>query len=611
MEAIRRSPFSAEQQPGNLHHTSIPILPSTSNSLQPPDRMDITPSSTSMGPPSSSPAAERIANGNSQGETESAPGNTNGGPAPSGAAAAVQQPKMVQTAFIHKLYSMLEDQSIAHLISWTPSNDSFIVSPCNEFARVLSSYFKHTNISSFVRQLNMYGFHKVSDVFQNGSTDQPLWEFKHGNGSFRRGDLVSLREIKRRASRQTLIHRDSFSSQRPNAPSAASSQPVEPMTDSVEARLSALETSLWETHSRLSRSEESNVFLTQRYSVLTEGLMRCHQWSSELTTHLLTMVPDPDNPIHKDANHLNREISRQMEVLRSLEGSPEPYVGRQHYFSGLNDNAGSISPRQSGADDTRRSSLANIGRPNAFRTPYAPHLAISPRRAYGSIGGSSSNYSPSSARAPPPPPPQHQPSMQHPMVSVTSPPTNLPRRHTSADIRLSQSWQGGTQGNHPHPPPNHSPYASGANSTNWPSSPNRLPVGLSGGPPGSGPGGPGGDQDLRNALAQYDLPRASARASDREISRHASPPPPHQVDPHDSRALGHSLGVGAGGVESGWQLPGAKYPFRGFEQSGSNTRRSSMASNVHSLLNPADTAEREDEEGPLGGAEERKRKRIV
>lgn len=34
-----------------------------------------------------------------------------------------------------------------------------------------------------------------------------------------------------------------------------------------------------------------------------------------------------------------------------------------------------------------------------------------------------------------------------------------------------------------------------------------------------------------------------------------------------------------------------------------------MASNVHSLLNPAETAER-DEEGDLGG-DERKRKRLI
>jgi hypothetical protein len=75
------------------------------------------------------------------------------------AAAATQQPKLVQTAFIHKLYkydgprffptsigryadsrpcSMLEDPSIQHLISWSGSNESFVVSPSNEFSKVLA-----------------------------------------------------------------------------------------------------------------------------------------------------------------------------------------------------------------------------------------------------------------------------------------------------------------------------------------------------------------------------------------------------------------------------------------------------------------------------------------
>lgn len=118
-------------------------------------------------------------------------------------------PKVSQAAFIHKLYSMLEDSSIEHLISWSASNDSFIVSPGEEFSKVLRQYFKHTNVSSFVRQLNMYGFHKVNDTFTFHTGDSSQWEFKHGGGSFKRGDVESLRGIKRRASRQSASQRDS------------------------------------------------------------------------------------------------------------------------------------------------------------------------------------------------------------------------------------------------------------------------------------------------------------------------------------------------------------------------------------------------------------------
>jgi hypothetical protein len=86
--------------------------------------MDITPSSTSsMGPPSlTAPSADRqhltpthqtqaqsqLANGDSDSNTA----NGNGSSAPAvGAAAAAQQPKVVQTAFIHKLYKWVYPRS--------------------------------------------------------------------------------------------------------------------------------------------------------------------------------------------------------------------------------------------------------------------------------------------------------------------------------------------------------------------------------------------------------------------------------------------------------------------------------------------------------------------
>ncbi|KAF2834909.1 hypothetical protein M501DRAFT_943021 [Patellaria atrata CBS 101060] len=595
-ESIRPNPFTADPHNMGLAK-SIPILPSSStngsnSSLPSPgDPMDFIPTpGAPMGPPTiSSPVPDKNSssngniNGNVNGSTTPATDGetTNGTNGPVGAAAAAQQPKVVQTAFIHKLYNMLEDQSIQHLISWSQTNESFVMSPSNEFSKVLSSYFKHTNISSFVRQLNMYGFHKVSDVFHTGSPDSPLWEFKHGNGSFKRGDLVGLREIKRRASRHALIHRDSFSTG-PKVAVPTPGTPVEPMPDPVEARLSILEHNLYEVHNRLARSEDNCTFMATKCQLLSEGLMRCHQWNLELSNYIMAMVPDPDHQVHRDAACMQREISRQADILRSWDEPQDPLPSaRQQYFGNLGMDSGPpISPRQYPQDDQqRRPSLVTANsRQGAFRPPAAPHLSISPRR-YGSIGGASGNYSPSSSRPtqqpppPPPPPPMHQQQQQHPLASVSSPPANLSRRHTSADIRL-HGWNAGA------PPPPQSPYASGQNSGQWPSSPHRTPI--------------SDNQQLRDVLAQYSFQPSSR-------SRQPTPPPSAE-----------------GNGENGWALPGQRYPFRagaglglglgGVETPGPPTRRSSMASNVHSLLNPAETAERADEEER---EEDRKRKRVL
>ncbi len=139
----------------------------------------------------------------------------------------------------------------------------------------------------------MYGFHKgsliflffeifhsksftVSDVFQTGSPETPLWEFKHGNGNFKRGDLGGLREIKRRASRVALPHRDSFTSGSKIATSQIISPP-EAVPDSLDMRMNMLEHSLYDMHARLARTEDAYAFMTSKCQSLSDGLVKCYQ----------------------------------------------------------------------------------------------------------------------------------------------------------------------------------------------------------------------------------------------------------------------------------------------------------------------------------------------
>lgn len=99
-------------------------------------------------------------------------GRTSGGPAP----------------FLMKTHQMVEDEGTNEVISWGENGTTFVVWKPLEFARdLLPVHFKHSNFSSFVRQLNTYGFRKVV---------ADRWEF--ANDNFQRGKRSLLCEIRRR-----------------------------------------------------------------------------------------------------------------------------------------------------------------------------------------------------------------------------------------------------------------------------------------------------------------------------------------------------------------------------------------------------------------------------
>ncbi|XP_014344338.1 heat shock factor protein 1 isoform X3 [Latimeria chalumnae] len=106
-------------------------------------------------------------------------------------------------AFLTKLWTLVEDPDTDPLICWSPSGNSFHVFDQGQFAKeVLPKYFKHNNMASFVRQLNMYGFRKVVHIEQGGlvKPEKDDTEFQHPY--FIRGQEHLLENIKRKVTSQ-------------------------------------------------------------------------------------------------------------------------------------------------------------------------------------------------------------------------------------------------------------------------------------------------------------------------------------------------------------------------------------------------------------------------
>ena len=97
--------------------------------------------------------------------------------------------------FLLKLYQILENKDYKDIIEWSDDGKYFIVKNLHDFTEnVLPKYYKHNNYSSFIRQLNMYDFHK-----RKGNPNEHI--FEHVYFIKNRKDLLKL--IKRKSKKET------------------------------------------------------------------------------------------------------------------------------------------------------------------------------------------------------------------------------------------------------------------------------------------------------------------------------------------------------------------------------------------------------------------------
>ncbi|KAL0353994.1 UNVERIFIED_CONTAM: Heat stress transcription factor A-4a [Sesamum angustifolium] len=173
--------------------------------------------------------------------------------------------------FLLKTYEMVDDPLTNPIVSWSHTGHSFVVWNPPEFAGdLLPKYFKHNNFSSFIRQLNTYGFRKV---------DPDQWEF--ANEEFIRGQRHLLKNIHRRKP----IHSHSGQGN------------AVPLTDSereeFEKEIEKLKQEKLSLHSEVERHKEENRGYEHQLGSLAQVLRVIDQRQRQLVVTLDQLLQKP------------------------------------------------------------------------------------------------------------------------------------------------------------------------------------------------------------------------------------------------------------------------------------------------------------------------------
>nr|XP_018906221.1 PREDICTED: heat shock factor protein isoform X2 [Bemisia tabaci] len=227
------------------------------------------------------------------------------------------------SAFLAKLWRMVEDPETNDLICWNSDGTSFMIKNQSQFAKeLLPMYYKHNNMASFIRQLNMYGFHKVVSAENNGLRLSDNDEISFSHHCFIRGHPYLLEHIKRK---MTVT--------KENNEIRAAPDIMNKMLNDVKSMKGRQES----LDSKLSSMKQENEALWRELSILRQKHAKQQTIVNKLIQFLVTLV-------HPTRNLSVKRRSNFPLMLREKahNGHKHSYLSeakrRTHYNSGSSDS---------------------------------------------------------------------------------------------------------------------------------------------------------------------------------------------------------------------------------------------------------------------------------
>ncbi|XP_011290477.1 heat shock factor protein isoform X2 [Musca domestica] len=273
-------------------------------------------------------------------------------------------------AFLAKLWRLVEDPETNNLICWSKDGRSFIIQNQAQFAReLLPLNYKHNNMASFIRQLNMYGFHKITSIDNGGlKFDRDEMEFTHP--CFKRNCPYLLEHIKRKIASTKSV--DDKSAMKPEAVNKVL-QDVKAMRgrqDSLDSRFSVM--------------KQENEALWREIASLRQKHAKQQQIVNKLIQFLITIVQPQRNMtgVKRHMQLMINDTPDKMKLRKASESESDCGPVIHELGEELLDEVSEVEPdlMTSGSPFRQNSTTPTTTEPDAAASPQhieRPHSSVS------------------------------------------------------------------------------------------------------------------------------------------------------------------------------------------------------------------------------------------
>ena len=222
--------------------------------------------------------------------------------------------ELKQDKFLLKLYEILSKDEYSKIIRWSQNGVYIIISNIDALSKkILPIYFNHQNYSSFVRQLNMYNFHKIrteQDVQEQYFINEYLNKFK----TF---DEIKNFKRKEKSSQKCLFFKDEDSKIKYTILPNKKEEDIQNKTENLE--LNENDDKNIDNFKEITASGKLNKNIKDKLMIFLLNKSKDNYEKDKEIKNKLNEIKEKKDEVNEQIQNINNEIEKQSVHLKKIK----------------------------------------------------------------------------------------------------------------------------------------------------------------------------------------------------------------------------------------------------------------------------------------------------